>query len=75
MLTSAPRFEHVVVSATGRMALMRTIAPQTFVEFKRWLADKAPNRPDAKRRRDRSQAAIVQELLDAGLLLPSSGRI
>lgn len=68
VLTNAPRFEHVVVSATGRMALMRTIAPQAFVEFKRWLADKAPNRPEMKRRRDRLQADIVDELLKAGLL-------
>lgn len=47
---------------------MRTIEPQAFVEFKRWLADKAPDRPAAKRRRDGNQAAIVQELLDTGLL-------
>lgn len=68
VLTTAPRFEHVVVSATGRMALMRTIAPQAFVEFKHWLTNQAPNRPAAKRRRDASQAAIVEELLNAGML-------
>lgn len=70
VLTSAPRFEHVVISATGRMALMRTIAPATFVEFKRWLAESAPNRDPAKRRRDRLQADIVQELLNHKLLAP-----
>lgn len=69
LLTTAPRFEHVVVSATGRMALMRTIAPQAFVEFKLWLAESAPGRPVQKRRRDRQQANIVQDLLDSGLLL------
>jgi hypothetical protein len=69
VLTTAPRFAHVVVSATGRMALMRTIAPQVFVDFKRWLAEKAPNRLEIKRNRDRLQADIVQELLDAGMLL------
>ena len=68
VLTTAPRFEHVVVSATGRMALMRTIAPQVFIDFKLWLAKKAVDRPEQKRRRDQRQAAIVQELLDAGLL-------
>lgn len=68
VLTNAARFEHVVISATGRMTLMRTIAPEAFVEFKRWLANKAPNRPESKRRRDRHQAAIVQALLDEGLL-------
>ncbi len=69
VLTNAPRFEHVVVSATGRMTLMRTIAPETFVEFKRWMAAKAPNRPPAKRQRDLLQAGIVQGLLDGRLLL------
>ncbi|MEJ8856632.1 GSU2403 family nucleotidyltransferase fold protein [Variovorax robiniae] len=67
-LTSAPRFEHIVISVTGRMAMMRTIAPEAFVEFKRWMADKAKQRPEVKRRRDRRQADIVQAMLDEGLL-------
>lgn len=69
ILTIAPRFDHVVVSATGRVALMRTIAPAAFVEFRRWMASKAPQRPEAKRRRDLRQAEIVQKLLDEGLLI------
>jgi len=69
VLTTAPRFEHAVVAATGRMALMRTISPAAFVEFKRWLAEAAPQREQAKRRRDRLQADIVQELLDQQLLV------
>jgi hypothetical protein len=73
VLTNAPRFEHVVISATGRMALMRTIVPEAFVEFKRWMAEKAPHRPDPKRRRDRRQADIVQALLDEGLLVAQAG--
>lgn len=68
VLTNAPRFDHVVVSATGRMTLMRTIAPEAFVEFKRWMAAKAPRRPEMKRRRDLRQAEIVQKLLEEGLL-------
>ncbi|MET0542227.1 MAG: GSU2403 family nucleotidyltransferase fold protein [Variovorax sp.] len=68
-LTSAPRFEYLVFfSATGRMALMRTIAPETFVAFKRWMAEEAPQRAEPKRRRDRRQADIVQSMLDEGLL-------
>lgn len=55
VLTNAPRFEHVIISATGRMTLMRTIAPESFVEFKRWI--------------DQHQADIVQALLDEGLLM------
>lgn len=69
VLTNAPRFEHVVASATGHMATMRTIAPATFVEFKRWMAEKAPAREPLKRNRDRRQADIVQGLLDQGMLL------
>jgi len=68
VLTSAPRFEHLVISSTGRMALMRTIDPTAFVEFKRWRAASASHRPAAKRRRDVLQAEIVQKLLDEGLL-------
>lgn len=74
VLTSAPRFEHIVISATGRMALMRTISPVTFVEFKRWMAAKAPNRPEPKRRRDLRQADIVQSLLDSGFLMADAGK-
>lgn len=69
VLTTAPRFEHAVISTSGRMASMRTIAPSTFVEFKRWMAENAPGREVAKRRRDLLQADIVQELLDKKLLV------
>ncbi|WP_137896155.1 GSU2403 family nucleotidyltransferase fold protein [Ramlibacter sp. 2FC] len=68
VLTDAPKFEHAVISATGKMALMHTISPRTFVEFKRWMAESAPQRPQIKRRRDLRQADIVQALLDEGLL-------
>ena len=70
VLTNAPPFQHVVASATGHMAMMRTISPATFVDFKRWMADKAPAREPLKRNRDRRQADIVQGLLDQGLLIP-----
>ena len=69
VLTEAPRFEHAVISSTGRMAIMHTIAPASFVEFKRWLATQAPNRAETKRRRDLHQAEIVQALLEQGLLI------
>ncbi len=70
VLTAAPRFEHAVVSTTGRMALMRTIAPHALIDFKLWMAEASLNRPESKRRRDRHQAQIVQELVDTGLLQP-----
>lgn len=73
MLTNAPRFEHVVISSAGRMTLMRTVAPESFIEFKRWMAAKVPTRPEPKRRRDTRQADIVQQLLDEGLLMAAQG--
>ena len=69
VLTSTPLFEHLVISATGRMALIRTIDPTVFARFKRWMADNAKYRPDAKRRRDVRQAEILEALLEEGLLL------
>lgn len=71
LLTSAPRFEQVVASVSGKMARMVTIDPAVFVKFKRWMAEQATTRPAAKRRRDILQAGIVQALLDEKLLLPA----
>ena len=68
MFLQVARFEQTVVSVTGRMALMRTIAPSVFVEFKRWMAG-LESRPAGKRRRDVLQANIVQQMLDEGLLM------
>lgn len=71
VLPNATRFEHLVISVTGRMARMRTVAPQSFVDFNRWLGKKAPNRAEAKRRRDLRQADIVESLITEGLLTPA----
>jgi hypothetical protein len=57
----------VIISSNGKMAMMNTISPATFVEFKSWMAEKAPYREEIKRRRDRLQAGIVQELMEQGL--------
>lgn len=67
VLTEAPRFEQPIISVTGRMALMRTISPKVFVEFKQWLAAQETRDP-LKRRRDQRQAQTVQSLIDDGLL-------
>lgn len=68
VLRTAPRFSHLVIAATGAMAMMHTIAPSTFVAFKRWMAEAAPQRPEPKRRRDARQATIVATLIDQGML-------
>ncbi|OWQ48397.1 hypothetical protein CDL60_07435 [Roseateles noduli] len=67
LLLSSPRFDQTVVGANGRMALMRTIDPVTFVQVKRWISDKS-DRNVVKRIRDRHQAEVVQALMDAGRL-------
>lgn len=68
VLTQSPVFVHPVISATGRMATMRTVDPRTFVDFKRWMSEHAQFREPLKRRRDLRQAQIVQALLDEGLV-------
>ena len=70
VLTNAPRFSHMVISGTGQMAMMSTIAPTVYVDFKHWMAASAPGRPEAKRRRDQRQVDIVAALIEQGLLLP-----
>ncbi len=68
VLTQSHLFVHPVISATGKMATLRTVDPQTFVTFKRWMAEHAQNREPIKRRRDLLQAQVVQEMLDEGLV-------
>jgi hypothetical protein len=67
VLTEAPPFAHLVIGATGKMALMRTVAPRVFVSSKQWLAAQ-PDRDPLKRGRDQTQAQTVQTLMDDGLL-------
>lgn len=66
-LAGAPRFDHPVVAMSGRMAMMRTLAPQVFVQCARVPA------PDASASASphpalRQHADSVQALLDQGLL-------
>jgi Nucleotidyltransferase len=72
ILTEAPRFSHVVIGATVKMAMMQTISPATFVEFKRWLAER-PNWEPFKRRRaaGANRARAHGRGLAAGALSPS----
>ncbi len=63
----------MVVAATGRMTLMRTIAPESFVAFKRWMASTVTTRPEPKCQRDILQAGTVQRLLDEGFLMAAQG--
>jgi hypothetical protein len=66
-LLDSPPFEQVIVGLDGRMTLMRTIDPGTFVAFKLWMCEQA-DRDFQKRHRDRMQALAVKALLDEGRL-------
>ncbi len=45
LFLSAPKFSQVVVSTSGRMALMHTTSPRVFVDFKKWRPAWAADRP------------------------------
>jgi hypothetical protein len=65
---NTPSFETVIVDRNGRMALMRTIQPKVFVEFKLWMSELRDREP-IKRQRDAAQARAVQALLDEERLM------
>ncbi len=44
-LLSAPKFSAMVVSASGHMARMNTVAPTSFASFKLWMAEQKNPRP------------------------------
>lgn len=67
VLAEAPVFEQPIISATGKLATMRTVSPAVFIEFKRWMAKQA-DREVLKRRRDATQADIVEMLIEQGRL-------
>jgi Nucleotidyltransferase len=61
--STAPRFEHPVVAATGRMAWMRTLVPAAFVSTVRGCGE-----PAGASHAHGVHADCVQALLDAQLL-------
>ena len=62
-MASAPRFAQMVVSASGHMALMTTLHPQTFSRLKQALAS-SPTRNPLKKSRDALQAQAVAHLME-----------
>lgn len=62
-LVSGRKFEQMVVSPKGEMALMRTVHPLDFVRVKTAIAA-SPQRDPLKRPKDALQAQIVQSLWD-----------
>ncbi|HWS25721.1 MAG TPA: GSU2403 family nucleotidyltransferase fold protein [Xanthomonadales bacterium] len=60
-LLSSRRFDQMVVSTSGEMALMRTIHPLDFVRIKSVLARSASRDP-LKSKKDALQAQVVQHL-------------
>lgn len=62
VLMSSPKVEVVVVSARGEMAIMPTISPYVFYQFKQWMSQQC-NRVPEKRQRDRTQAELALQLV------------
>lgn len=62
-IASSRKFEHLVVAASGEMAMMRTLHPLDFIRLKQELA-KRPGRDPLKAPKDRLQAQVVQQLWD-----------
>jgi hypothetical protein len=62
LLLDRPKMSEMIVSVTGRMARMNTVAPDVFIKIKRWIAT-LDNRDVLKRRRDVLQADLVEEIL------------
>ncbi|CAM3603101.1 Nucleotidyltransferase [Bordetella sputigena] len=62
-LLSAPKFEQVIISASGEMATMTTVDPRAFGLFKLWLSERK-ERDAGKRRRDYAQATAVFQLVE-----------
>ena len=62
VLLNAPTISSLVISPSGHMARMRTVAPATFMEFKRWMAVQA-DRDRLKAPRDVLQAELVEDLV------------
>lgn len=62
-MASAERFAHMVVSASGHMALMTTLHPMAFSRLKQALAA-SPTRDPRKKSRDALQAQAVAQLVE-----------
>ncbi|MBC5767060.1 GSU2403 family nucleotidyltransferase fold protein [Ramlibacter albus] len=71
-IASARKFEHLVVSANGEMATMRTVHPLDFIRLKRELAAKRGRDPQ-KAPKDRLQAQVVQQIWDQYLAAMDPG--
>jgi len=71
-LAAGHRFESLVVSAAGEMALMRALHPLAFIRVKQQLAA-SPSRPKLKADKDALQARVVQALWDEHLSLLERG--
>jgi len=68
LLAQSPLFSQPVISSTGKIAVMNTIDPQTFVDFKRSMS-MLENREFGRRKCDALQADVVQEMLQSKMLV------
>ena len=70
-IESGGRFKQMVVSSTGEMGSLTTLAPATFVRIKKALAA-SPTRDRLKAPKDARQAQVVEWMLSERMLLPQA---
>lgn len=71
-LLNAPKFKEMIVDTRGRMAILHTIAPRSFIDLQRWLSLEAPDCSVDEQERHQLLAEFVQALLDEYLLISGS---
>lgn len=62
-LLDAPKFKSTIVSSKGNIAVMTTVSPRTFVDFKEWLGQ-VDTREPIKKSRDLKQALVVRQMIN-----------
>jgi hypothetical protein len=62
-ISGSRKFEHLVIAASGEMAMMKTLHPLDFIRLKKELGAR-PGRDPHKAPKDKLQARLVQQLWD-----------
>lgn len=62
-----PSYRQIVISSTGKMATMRVLTPEAYVDFCMALAIRESRAPE-DRSRDLAQRTVVREMLEAKML-------
>jgi hypothetical protein len=66
-----PSYGQTVISSTGKMATMRVLPPEAYIDYYIALASRESRAPE-DRSRDLAQGMVVREMLDAKMLFSAS---